>query len=419
MNVDMRQMGSGQTVTALPLPRLLIATRVFGASGQPWIRRQVSGFKNFRMELLCWERLNQASQPATEVPEHVFGDRAAPYDDAGRWLHRLRAIAQGSFYAAVGRERSRLRALVRRTAPDAILCHFGDVAMRLLPVARAAGVPLIAHLHGDFLFNRNRWYRWSLRLTLRQFAAIVVVTSAERDWLIAHGAAPEKIHLIPCGAPTDLFRPLAPSDTGATDIRFVMASRLSPDKGCELSLRAFAMIAGQERGTRLTVFGDGEDRKSLEDWVTRNGLGSRIDFRGYVDERRLAQELPLHDVFIQHSLIKEGSPVAIAEAMACGLPVIATAVGGIVDQVAPSVNGYLIAENDVAGMAKAMQTLAADPILRVRMGEAGRLRCRAMFDTERQTKRLADLVGGVIHRAHGPRSYDWDGQASPSDIKTV
>ena len=93
-----------------------------------------------------------------------------------------------------------------------------------------------------------------------------------------------------------------------------------------------------------------------------------------VEEQRLADVLPSYDVFIQHSLRKEGSPVSIAEAMACGLPVIATPVGGINEQVVEGKTGLLVAEGDVDGMAAAMKKLAFNPQLGQNLGRAGRER---------------------------------------------
>src|SRR5690606_24578167 len=151
----------------LPERRLMIAARPFGASGRPWMWRQVVGIKAFQKDLICWERHNYHSQPTTDVHEYVLPGNPAPYDGSGRWLHRAKAIFNGNFYAAVGEERARLAALFSERAPHVLLCNFGDIAMRLLPTARQMDIPLVAYFHGDFPFLRNRWYRWSLCRTLR------------------------------------------------------------------------------------------------------------------------------------------------------------------------------------------------------------------------------------------------------------
>ena len=383
----------------LPVPKLLIVSRVLGASGQPWLWRQVLALDDFQKSLMCWERRfpgNKdplASQRVLEMKQDP-----APYDGPGRWWYRLRNVAGGNFYAARGTDARELAAVVRQERPDAILCYFGDVAMRILPVAVRAKVPVIAYLHGDFLFNTNVWYRVSLKRSLAAIASFVAVTTAERDWLLRHGVAASKIEIIPCGAPTDLFHPVERAQ--GKPVRFVMCSRLVEEKGCHLTIRAFDQAAGTLRRagieSSLHVYGDGPARSELEAMVRERGLQDAVEFHGYVDEHQIAGILPGCDVFVQHSLRKEGSPVSIAEAMACGLPIVTTPVGGIRDQVVHELNGLLFEEHDVDAMAAAMQRLAADAALRSRLGQAGRQRAVESFDSVRQTRRLAQAVSRVL-----------------------
>src|SRR5208282_4537794 len=168
----------------LDRPEVLIVSQGFGSSGQPWLWRQVVGLREVRTAVLCWKRYNAAAYPANDASEHVLAYEPAPYDGAKRWWLRLRNLPRGNFYATVGQERRELIELLRRKRPAAIVCYLGDVAMRLLPVARLVGIPLVAYFHGEFLFVSNRWYRWSLYQCLRHFAAIIVVTEAERKWML-------------------------------------------------------------------------------------------------------------------------------------------------------------------------------------------------------------------------------------------
>jgi len=374
-------------------PKLLIATRVFGASGQPWLWRQAVGFTRFQKELLCWRRLNSSTQPVNDFSVQVLGEDLAPYDGARRWLYRLRNLPKLNFYASIGPEQGRISELLRGHRPELILCYFGDIAMRLLPIARRESIPLVAYFHGDFSFLTNRWYRWSLRTTLPQFAAIVVVTRAEYRWMLDHGVPESRLHLIPCGAPTDVFLPCPRKQSGT--VRFVMVSRLSQDKGCDLSIKAFAHVNSQIPDTELHIYGDGPTRQSLEHLVNMLGVTQQVRFHGYIEEQRLVELLPCCDVFIQHSLLKEGSPVSIAEAMACGLPVIATPVGGIADQIAHGHTGFQVAEGDVCGMADAMQRLAYDAVLRNQLGLAGRERALKLYDSTILARRLEQVLLSV------------------------
>jgi glycosyltransferase involved in cell wall biosynthesis len=374
-------------------PKLLIASRIFCASGQPWLHRQVVGVRGFKKELLCWERQNPVTQPVEDVLLHILPEDPAPYDGARRWWHRARNLRGRNFYAAVGREKRQLAELLRRNRPDVILCYFGDIAMRILPVAQRADVPVVAYLHGDFQFLLNRWYRWSLARVVQQFAAVVVINPIEREWMLSHGVPEDKVHLIPCGAPTDVFRPRARRSEGP--IRFVMVSRLSPAKGCEWSIRAFARVAEELSDSELHIYGDGPLRQQLQWMVGQLGLASRVLFHGWIDEARLAEALPQYDIFLQHSLDKEGFGVSIVEAEACELPVVVTRVRGIMAHVVADETGLFVPEKDVPAMASAMLRLARSPELRQQLGECGRRRAVRLYDSTLLTQRLERVLLGV------------------------
>lgn len=385
---------AGQTIMPSGEPTLLIATRVFGASGQPWLWRQAIGLRGFRKELVCWERQNPTTQPSQDIYVHILANNAAPYDGgAGRWWYRLRNLPQRNFYAALGHEKRQVHNLIQRISPAVLLCNFGDIAMRLLPIAWQHGVPVVAYFHDAFCFLSNRWYRWSLYQCLRRLASIIVVTEAERQWMLEHGAAEDKVHLIPCGAPTEIFRPADRKPDGT--VQFVIVSRLTGEKGCDLSIKAFSEILDDSARMQLHIYGDGPVRTDLELLVDKLGLKKRVFFHGYVDENNLARKLPLHDVFIQHSRRTEGSPVSIVEAMACGLSVIATPVGGITRQVINQRTGMIVPKGDVSGMATAMRQLAVDPELRRRLGQAGRERATALYDSSLQLQRLEKVLACV------------------------
>lgn len=370
--------------------KVLILAPGFGASGQPWLYRQVMGMIEFQREVICWKRYNPDLYKAEDVIVHELNTDAAPYDGKGRWLYRLRNAASGNFYAAVGPEKHRLRELIGRFEPDVILCYFGDIAMRVLPIAKHLNIPVVAYFHGDFQFNNNRWYRWSLAKTLSDFAAIVVVTSAEKRWMENRGFPTSKLHVIACGAPTENFFP--PAARNENRVSFVMASRMVREKGCDLSIRAFSHVAAKLTNVHLNIYGDGPDRESFQKLSSELGLDSRVTFHGYVGEKVLSRELPLNHIFIQHSLGKEGSPVSIVEAMSCGLPVVASAVGGIADQIDHGKTGFQVAQHDVDSMATGMYQLANDAKLRRAFGEAGRSRALALYNAADLTRQLAQVV---------------------------
>ena len=172
-----------------------------------------------------------------------------------------------NFYGSVGREFKHLGDLAAHHRPQVMLCHFGSAALRLLPVAEKLGIPLVAHFHGQDVSSslRNRWYRWSIIPALSRFAAVVVVGSHQRQWMLRHGVPEERVHLIPCGVPTEQFRPAGAQRTDGV-VQFVAVSRLVAWKGVDYTLRAFAAVHAAVPQARLAIVGDGPDRRALEGW---------------------------------------------------------------------------------------------------------------------------------------------------------
>jgi glycosyltransferase involved in cell wall biosynthesis len=342
---------------------------------------------------MYWMPQDAKSVPAIDVPVHVVDADPNPYDGKGRWAFRAANLRGRNFYAARGREAREIKTLLQALNPSSLLCYYGEVALRTIDVADELGIPTIAYFHGGPALKRNRWYRWSLRERVRRFAEIVVVNGQERAWMLGAGVPPERIHVIPCGAATDVFVPSPEGPSGG--VRFAMVSRLADGKGCKESLAAFAEVAARSRDASLDIFGDGPARSEMMSLGDARGLADRVRFHGHVDSATLAATLPRCDVFVQHSLRAEGSSVSIAEAMACGLPVVATAVGGNVDQVIDGSNGFIVAEQDVPAMAQAMLRLAQSAPLREEMGRASRIRAVESFDAAGMTSRLEQLVHRV------------------------
>jgi glycosyltransferase involved in cell wall biosynthesis len=372
---------------------VLVAIKERGLPHCPWMWRQISNMPSLNLRVMYWLPPEEDGAPLTSVPVHVLDAEPTPYDGRGRWALRVANLRGRNFYAARGREYREIRRLIQLVDPSSLLCYYGEIALRTVDVAYELGIPTIAYFHGDFGFKWNRWYRWSLKRRLCRFAEIVVVTQEERTWMLRAGVPPERIHVIPCGAPTSVFLPTQERALGA--VRFVMASRLIENKGCKESIAAFAEVASKSRDVTLDIYGDGPARAELERIVETRQLAGRVTFHGHVDSATLAEALPRCDVFIQHSLESEGSPVSIVEAMSCGLPIVATSVGGNVDLLVDGSTGFIVPERDIPAMTQAMLRLTDSAALREAMGRSARIRAVESLDVAVLTSRLEQLVNRV------------------------
>jgi glycosyltransferase involved in cell wall biosynthesis len=373
-----------------PTNTILVALREYGLPHEPWMRRQISGMSMLDFEILSWNSHPVDNDPIRPSDIHIVDLDPAPFDGDKRWTYRLANLGRRNFYAVRGTERRKIEDIISAVNPSSLLCHDGTIALKLVDVSEERKLPLIGYFHGDFRWLRDRWYRWSLEKKLRKFAAVVVVSQQEREWMVTHGVPANRLHVIPCGAPTTLFVPSR--HRHPKGVRFVMASRLADEKGCRESVLAFADVALRHENVSLHIYGDGPERKGLEEIVATRGLNGRVKFHGYVSEATLAAALPECDVLIQHSMRREGSPVSIIEAMSCGLPVVASAIGGIVDQVVDGETGLLVAEGDTVAMSQRMLRLAEDAALRARLGANARNRAVEYFDNALMTNRLQELL---------------------------
>lgn len=362
--------------------------------------RQLVSFNRLKPHLLTWEYKNSAIFPLNGVPLHVLPFAPEPQNSnrITRWRYRLRNLPTGNFYASLGAEREAIEKVLTQTRAEVVLCQYGFMALRLLPLAQQLKIPLVAHFHGLDLSSslRIRWYRWSLLRALNSFSAIVVVGSHQERWMLEHGVPANRIHLIPCGVPTDLFSPKVQKES--KDIQFIAVSRMVEKKGLEYTISALAEVCRIFPGARLLIVGDGPLRAKLEALVAELSLTGNVTFAGLCTPEQTRLCLDQSDVFVQHSVVSskgdmEGSSVSIAEGSAAALPVIATSkCGGTEEQVVDDRTGFLVSQRDVKAMAKRMLQLAGSEILRKDMGEAGREHMVREFDSKRQIAKLENVL---------------------------
>jgi glycosyltransferase involved in cell wall biosynthesis len=176
----------------------------------------------------------------------------------------------------------------------------------------------------------------------------------------------------------DLLDGHAPHSNSPDRVTFGFAARLEHLKGPLVLVEAFASVCSRFVNSFLKVAGIGSERERAVARAEAAGVADRCDFLGaYTSTEEKSAFMRSLDVFVLPSLT-EGTPNCIVEAMSCGVPVIASSIGGVADMITPE-TGLLVPPGEPAALADAMNRLAADPLLRASMGRAARRRYEEVF----------------------------------------
>lgn len=214
------------------------------------------------------------------------------------------------------------------------------------------------------------------RATLRRAHRVIALTESERSYLESLGVAPDRIAVIPNGVDMAEFSSFHPRTDRGHPVRVLFAGRCYPEqKGLEVLMHAMARLR-ERKDIELRIVGEDWGGHDVVRSLTRTlGLGDGVTLVGKVTRPALLEEFRRADVFVLPSLF-DSFPIAVLEAMAAALPVVATRVGGVPDVVADGQTGLLVAPGDPHGLADGLRQLADDPAARRAMGERGQERAR-------------------------------------------
>lgn len=304
---------------------------------------------------------------------------------------------------AYGRERRALRRLCEQLRPDVVHTHGYRPDVVDAPVARSLGIPTVSTVHGftggDW---KNRVYEWLQQRSHRRFDAVVVVSRAMERAMVARGA-PSGLRCIP-NAWADRIRPLSRSAArqalGIRDDAFVVGwvGRLSREKGPDVLLEAVAKLDGADPMAACMI-GGGPELDRLTRLIQSRGLDRRVLLTGPAPDA--ARLFPAFDVFALSSRT-EGTPLVLFEAMSCGVPIVATRVGGVPDVVSAG-QSWLVEPDDADALAAALDAVRRDPAMaRVRAASAA-ARLRERYAVEPWLREYEDLYRDVVeaHRLAG------------------
>jgi glycosyltransferase involved in cell wall biosynthesis len=271
---------------------------------------------------------------------------------------------------------AQLAGLFRRWEVDVVHSHNTKPLLYAAPAARLAGTRRVLHTRHGQRFGASRRDTLLFRLAASLADRVVCVSNDSARLSRREGVAVHRIATVWNGIDVRRFGYLGPAALGPA----VMVGRLSPEKDVGTLLRAAACVVRTDPAFRLEIAGDGPCRSELERLACQLELGEKVRFLGEVKD--IPTFLARASLFVLPSLT-EGISLTLLEAMARGLPVVATRVGGNPEVVIESETGLLVPPAAPEELAEAMRCLWRDPGRAVAFGQAGRRRIERHFDVRR------------------------------------
>jgi glycosyltransferase involved in cell wall biosynthesis len=384
----------------------LTSSRFFGGPERQMLGLATAGrelfatsFASFSENGLCREFLGRAKSsgfPAIEL--------------ANDTPHLLQAVRE-------------IRQLIRDQGIDVLLCHGYKAGLFGWRAARRAGKPVVAVSRGWTGENRKvQFYEWLDKKVLKQLDRVVCVSAAQADKVRRCGVDERRIAVIPNSIDISRFRqpaeasrslleslwnpecvPMANGQASSSGEEIARvpgiivgaAGRLSPEKGFDLFVAAARQVVDACPNSGFVLFGEGPLRSALAEQIERAGLTEQFLLAGFQPE--FDKYLPGLDLFVQSSHT-EGMPNVILEALASGVPVAATAVGGTVEIIEDGVNGELVSPGSADALTRAIVKLVRDPSRRMRYTQHGRHVIASRFGFKSQAEEYGRLFQELTAR---------------------
>ncbi len=354
------------------------------------IYRQIIGLRQFQTFVICKER-----QSTDLFPMPTDGVEMAPgvksHFIRRFWLKYVKKEPPIVYRGEYGV----LASLLERRDADLMHVYFGHTGVHLLPFIQRWPKPVIVSFHGMDVQTRvhDPLYEVKLRELLKASTLVLARSQSLLDRLLALGCPPEKVRMNRTGIPLDQF-PYVERELPARGAwHLVQACRLIEKKGLDDALHAFAKFAAVHPNATFTIAGEGPLREPLEKLRDELGLHDQVTFAGFLKGPDLCalyhqSHLFLHPSRMTEDQNQEGVPNSMLEAMATGLPVIATLHGGIPEAVRNGTTGLLVPERDREGLFDSMMKLTSDESFWRSMSHAASADMRENFESTAQIAKL-------------------------------
>ena len=345
--------------------------------------------------LLCQELLKRGSRPVLVFAKTLPPEIEDRFTQAGV---QVAVINYGQGFRHYFRELGRLQDKFQITTAHII---FFDYFSAICWLARLRGFKhIIYEMQNGGVFKAQSWKKVLLHLRNRiatdPTTKIIAISNFIKSLLTSAGVTENKIVVRYLGIDTERFKPdkearkrvSAEYDFDPSDLILSTVSYLRPIKNPQTIVEACGLLAERNVSFRLLVAGDGEMLDELKELSRRLNIADRILWLGLVPNP--ASLLQASDLFLL-TTVGEAFGLVLAEAMACGVPVVATRSGGIVEVIDDGNTGLLVSPLDPAALADAIEQLAGDPAWRHAMGVAGRQRVLMNFTVEAAVKNTIGL----------------------------
>lgn len=284
--------------------------------------------------------------------------------------------------------------------PDIVHFEFGALASTRVDLGEILGCRIVVSFRGYDLnvvgLDEPRYYDqvWRHASALHFLGRDLYEKAAQRGW-----AADTPHMFIPPAVDTGRFRPRSWVDTqvcGAPDrpLRILSVGRLDWRKGYEYAATALGILSARGIACTWRVVGSGPYLECIAFSAHQSGVRDATRFLGHLPPDGVRSEMAQADVFL-HPAVSEGFCNAVLEAQASGLPVVCSDAGGLPENVQDGVTGFVTPRRDAVAVADALARLAADPVLRERMGEAASTRVQRSFELGQLIARFEELYGSV------------------------
>ena len=362
------------------------------------------------------------------------------HDEVNHWLPRVRHLPFGSSAVVAANIQALLQTPARYSVGWAKTAFenrnspkFLTRSMLLLPkaiyAARLMQQEGIAHIHAHYatypalvawLIHRLTKIRYSvtvhahdifveramLATKLREADFIVAISQYNREFLARTLGdwAGAKTQIVHCGIEPDLYdHAFHPRVDQVGRFEIISIGSLQPYKGHAYLIDACRLLSNQGIPLRCRIIGGGELQSLLDQMISKAGLGQVVELLGPQPQEAVARLLPTAHCYVQPSVITpsgkmEGIPVALMEALACALPVIATNISGIPELVQPDKTGYLVPPANSSALAEMLTTVYYNRDRAVELGKCGQRFVRQKFDLQTNVKKKADLFEEAIRQ---------------------